>query len=453
MPALILIFTLALGSAAAFCQTRGWLWASRAGEAKYEVANDLAVDSQGNQYVVGEFVEKAVFGSVTLTSKGLEDIFVAKSDPEGNWLWAVRAGGWRADRGFAIALDGAGNVCLTGTFERDALFGAHGISSAGFGDVFVANIDSGGNWLWTVQAGGEGSDCGYGIAVDAAGSIVLTGSFEKTAAFGSQQLTSYGERDAFAAQLDSEGNWLWAVRAGGLSFDQGAGLALDSAGNAILSGSFRGDAVFGGYLLKSAGSSDVFVAKLDSSGDWLWAVQAGGTATDEGLAVALDSSGNAFLTGRVWGSAAFGSRQLVSEAAPGEGESIFVAKLDPAGNWLWAARAGESSDNRGLGIAADPAGNAYLIGLCLGDAAFGAVSLPALGKKDIFIAKLDSLGNWLWAIRAGGSGWDEARGIALDGAGNAYICGLFEADAAFGSCALSSSGNLDVCVAKLNSGK
>ncbi|MDD4309823.1 MAG: SBBP repeat-containing protein, partial [Candidatus Cloacimonetes bacterium] len=130
-------------------------------------------------------------------------------------------------------------------------------------------------WEWAVCAGGIGNDYGKAIAVDEFGNQYIIGYFGGTASFGSFTLNSAGSNDIFAVKLDPSGNLLWVVRAGGIGYDRGIGIAVDGAGNAYLTGWFYGTADFGAYTLNSSGDRDIFAAKLDPDGNFLWAIQAG----------------------------------------------------------------------------------------------------------------------------------------------------------------------------------
>ena len=456
MKSLILCFVLLCGAAVLGAQVPEWEWAVDTGGIGGGGAWSVAIDSQGNLYVTGQFGNTTTFGSHTLTANGYGDIFVAKLDPSGNWLWAVNAGGNREDLGYGIAVDDAGNACVTGYFKDTATFGSHTLTASGNTDIFVAKIDPSGNWLMAVKAGGTSGDEGYGIAVDGGENAYVTGRFEGTATFGSHTLTSDGDRDIFAAKLDPSGNWLWAVKAGGdSSYERGQDIAVDGVGNAFVTGRFYGTATFGSHTLTASGNTDIFAAKLDPSGNWLWAVKAGGTDIDYGYGIALDGTGNIYVTGEFFGTATFGSHTLTASV----GSDIFVAKLDPSGNWLMAVKAGGTSFCVGLGIVVDDAGNAYVTGRFEGTATFGSHNLTSDGDRDIFAAKLDPSGNWLWAVK-GIVGEDldvhilEGVDIVVDGVGNAYVTGMFFVTATFGSHTLASNyyAYPDIFVAKLGSG-
>ena len=306
-----------------FAQSEVWQWAKQAGGTYWDEGCDIAIDSSGNSYVTGFFKETASFGSTNLTSSGQDDIFVAKLDSSGNWLWTKQAGGTNYDGGYSIAIDSSGNSYVTGYFRGTASFGNTTLTSSGQDDIFVAKLDSNGNWLWAKKAGGTNNDEGHGIATDSSGNSYVTGYFYGTASFGSTTLTSSGDIDIFVAKLDSSGNWLWVKQAGGASTDHGNSITIDSSGNSYVTGYFYSvTASFGTTTLTSNGESDIFVAKLDSSGNWLWAKKAGGAYYDYGYSIATDSSGNCYLSGSFSGTASFGGINLTSSG----GEDIFVAK-------------------------------------------------------------------------------------------------------------------------------
>jgi len=334
---------------------------------------------------------------------------------------------------------------VTGQFYDTAIFGSHTLTSSGDSDIFVAKIDPNGNWLWAVKAGGTDIDTGYGIAVDEAGNAWVTGSFQGIASFSSHTLTTSGSSDIFAAKLDSSGNWLRAVKAGGAYFEEGYRIALDGSGNTYVTGMFQGTVSFGSRILTASGASEIFVAKLSPTGNWLWAVKAGGTGNDVGADIALDGAGNVWVTGHFQGTASFGSHTLTSSG----NIDIFVARLSPSGNWLWAVKAGGTSYDSGKSIAVDAADEAWATGVFTGTVTFGNQTLTAIGDKDIFVARLDSSGNWLWAVKAGGTGSEWGSAIALDGMGNAYGTGYFESTAYFGDHTLTTNGMRDIFVAKL----
>ena len=386
---IMLILALAAFSTLLLAQNPDWLWARNAGINTFGVTHSVstAADFAGNVYVTGTFYGTAVFGATALNSTGNGDLFIAKLSPGGDWLWAKNSGG--SARGYGIAVDAAANVYVTGCFGGTGTFGSTSLTSNGNNDVFAAKLDTNGNWLWVKSAGGVDPDYGWGIAVDAAANVYLTGHFWYTATFGATTLTSTSVSDIFIAKLDSSGNWLWARQCGGGVYgDYPLSIKVDNLSNVYLAGCFEGTTDFGSTSLTSAGYSDIFVAKLNSAGTWLWAKRAGGPNGDYAYGLALDASANAYLTGYYWYSTAFGTTNLTSSYS----SDTFVAKLNSNGNWLWAKQAGGASNDwvdMGYGIALDGANNILLAGYFAGTAAFGNLSLAGEGYWwELFVAKL-----------------------------------------------------------------
>jgi hypothetical protein len=350
----------------------------------------IDVDNSGNVYVTGVFVSGASFGSTILSNSGevTNDIFVAKLGNTGNWLWAVKAGGEDNDFGSKIAHDNAGNVYLTGYFISTATFGSTTLDNDGYEEIFVAKLDSNGTWLWAIKVGSSNSSEGVSICIFEDNPVLklyLTGYFLGNATFGAQTLNSV-YRTVFVACLTGTGSWEWAVQAVGTNTNYGNDICIDGSQNIYVTGNFKGTANFGTNTVISNGSDDIYIAKLNSSAVWQWAVSAGGAIDDNSLGVALDSDANVYITGRFRGSATFGSETLISSGD----KDIFVAKLEPGGSWLWALRAGGVGEDLSNEICPANDGSIYLAGVVSGTAGFGDITLVSAGPSDLFVAKLDT---------------------------------------------------------------
>ncbi|MFS0518943.1 beta strand repeat-containing protein [Nostoc sp. UIC 10607] len=354
-----------------------------------------------------------------------------------NVLWALQLGGIFPDAGISIAADTFGNTYVTGAFNGTATFGNTTLTSTGFGysDAFIAKFDSNNNILWAQKLGGTLTDVGLGITVDEAGNSYATGFFSGIATFGSTTLTSTGNEDAFITKLDSNGNVLWAQKLGGTESDSGLGITTDAIGNIYATGALN------------ANSSDTFIHKLDQNGNILWTKNLGGTSPDSGFGITNDKDGNTYVSGFFRGTATFGSTTLTSAG----NEDAFITKLDSSGNFLWAKSLGGISDDRGRGIIVDETGNAYFTGYFSVSATFGSTTFNSAGNADAFVAKLDNNGNTLWAKNLGGTESDEGYGIVADEVGNIYVSGLFSSTGTFGNSTLSSTGDSDAFIAKLDS--
>ncbi len=439
---LALILGLALPPAVGWGQTVEW--ARSAGGTHADLGFGIAVDAAGNSHVTGRFDRPAVFGPFTLAWVGGSDVFVAKYDSSGNVLWAQSAGGTTNEEGHGIAVDAAGNIYVTGWFRGTANFGPFTLTSAGSADIFVAKYDGVGNVLWARSAGGtSGLDWGTGIAVDAAGNSYVTGWYTGVATFGSFTLTEAGSNDIFLAKYDANGTVLWARSAGGTMQERAYGIAVGAAGDSYVTGFYNGTATFGSFQLTSTGESDIFVAKYDGSGNVLWARSGGGPSFDNGNSIGTDDAGNSYVTGEITATSTFGSFMITSA---GE-RDIFVAKYDTGGNVIWARSGGGTSADIGFGIAVDAAGNSFLTGVFSDAATFGSFTLTGAGG-DIFVAKYGGSGNVLWAQSAGGTSQDLGLAIAVDAAGDSYVTGYYVGTAMIGPFTFTSAGANEIFVAK-----
>ncbi|NLF70850.1 MAG: hypothetical protein GX575_17605, partial [Candidatus Anammoximicrobium sp.] len=413
-------------------------FALRAGSTSNDWGKGVATDAAGNVYVTGIFQGTVDFdpgaGVVNLTSSaGGEDVFVAQYTAAGALGWVRQLGASGNDEGYGIAVDGAGNVyttgCFEGTVDFDPGIGTYTLTSAGYSDVFISKLDSAGNFLWARKLGGsDWYDLGRGITFDGSGNVYTTGTFQGTADFdpgvGTYSLTSAGYNDVFVSKLDSAGNFLWARGLGGTSGEECESIVVDGSGNVYTAGTFQATVDFdpgsGSHNLTAA-NSDVFVSKLDSAGNFVWARQWGGTASDGGHDIALDGTGNLYTTG-------------VFDSGAGAYD-IFVIKLDTAGNFLWTRQMGGSTYDYGFGIAVDGGGNVYSTGFFSGAADFdpgpGTANLTSGSLRDVFVSKLDSAGNYVWAYQWGGNSYNLGEDVAVDGDGNVYTTGWFQGTADF----------------------
>jgi hypothetical protein len=409
-------------------QTEDWFWAQSGGGTGTDEGRDIARDNQGNLCVTGSFFGTATFGSFTVAASS-GGIFVAKISSTGTWLWAVSAlpaasGNLSSAR---IASDSAGNFYITGYYTGNASFGTITLSSSGYNDVFVAKLSSAGTWLWAVSAGGTGNDEGCGIVVNGSSNVYVCGYYTTTAVFGSITLTnSVPGAYAFVVKLNNTGNWLSVVDA---TASVCRNMTLDNEGNICISGTFAGDsATFGNITISGMGGT-VYFARLDSNLNWYWAKSC--TSYSGSLLVndiATDSSGKIFATGSYTG-VLYTMYELYSAGQ----SDIFVAGVDDWGYFDWGTRAGGSTQDYGRGLAIDSNGNVYITGSFNRTADFGSIPLacPNNDASDIFVAKLNSAGIFQWAKRAGGDPNDSGYGINVTDDFNLFLTGYFSSHANF----------------------
>ena len=245
----------------------------------------------------------------------------------------------------------------------------------------------------------------------------------------------------------------WATKAGGTGSGLGSDVSALPDGSSIVTGRFYGTAAFGSTTLTSdggAGSDKMFTAKMNADGTWAWATKAGGTGNSGGYGVSALPDGSSIVTGYFNGTASFGSTTLISDVY---GE-VFFAKMNADGTWAWATGAGGTSYDIGYGVSALPDGSSIVTGYFSGTATFGTTTLTSSdwNSAGVFTAKLNADGTWAWATQAGGTGFGEGYGVSALPDGSSIVTGVFGGGgtATFGSTILSSDGTNAVFTAKMN---
>jgi hypothetical protein len=312
-------------------------------------------------------------------------------------LWVRQFGGDGIDIARGITADILGNVYVSGYVE-----GAPLVTSLGGRDAFLQKFDSAGTPIWTRQFGTSNHDASWGLDADQLGNVYVAGD-----TMGTLGAANFGGQDAYLRKYDSSGNVVWTGQFGTSSSDEALKASYDGFGHVYVSGHTRGslDGTFMG------GDSDAFVAKYDDTGNLLWTRQLGSSGTEVAEGVAADSFGNVFIGGRTNGNL------VGSNAGSWDG---FISKYDASGNLSWTRQFGTAFDDRGLCVAADNFGNAYISGFTSGVLQSG---IPSTGSNDVFISKYDSAGTLLWRKQAGTGHDDIANEIASDSLGNVFITG------------------------------
>ena len=306
---LVLIFCFSIFTIELYAQAPNFIWTKRAGGVEGDYGHSIAVDSTGNSFIAGHFYGIVKFDTITLTSTGGYDLFIAKYDSSGNVLWAKQVGGIGYVEGNSIVIDKRGNSFITGYFDNSVAFETTILNSYGGEDIFIAKYNPSGKILWVKKVGGIENDCGEEISIDGSGNLYLTGSFWGTANFDNVSLTSRNGSDTFAAKYDSLGNLIWVKQPSGIGSAVGKGIATDKVGNSVVTGFFERTATFGTITLTSGSIHwpDFFIAKYDSAGNVLWAKQAGGNYTVEGSDIAINESGESIVMGSFENTVTFGN--------------------------------------------------------------------------------------------------------------------------------------------------
>jgi Calx-beta domain/Beta-propeller repeat len=344
-------------------------------------------------------------------------------------------GGSSNDQGFGIAVDSAGNAYVTGsTISSNFPVSSAPLQAtrAGVTDAFVTKLSPGGTLLYSTFLGGSGDDAGNAIAVDDAGNVYVVGTTNSTTfpVLGAFQSTLRGGNDAFVAKLDPSGSTLvYSTYLGSNTDDTGNGIALDSAGNAYVTGStasagFPNNNAVACLGTKSTGD-DAFVVMLNTTGATVGYCRfIGGSGVDAGQGIAADAAGNVWFVGTTTSS----NLPVVAAVQPtfGGGSDGFVGKLDPTGAVVYLTYLGGSGFDLAFAVAVDVAGNAYVTGSTDSiDFPMAAPLQPVLGGgDDAFVTKLNVAGTLVFSTYLGGSGDDAGNGIAVHpGDSSVFVAG------------------------------
>jgi len=406
------------------------LYSTYLGGFNNEEGYSIAVDAVGQAYVTG-YTYSTDFPTVSPIQAfgGVSDAFVTKLSAAGSLLYSTYLGGNNSDRGINIAVDAAGHAYVTGeTFSRNfPLVSPYQATFGGVTDVFVTKLSAAGSLLlYSTYLGGTGNDNGSGIAVDAAGQAYVTGVTASRDFPTVNPVQAFGGvRDAFVTKLSAAGSLLYSTYLGGNTIEEGSGIAVDTAGQAYVTGETysRDFPTVSPYQATFGGGlSDAFVTKLSAAGSLLYSTYLGGNNSDSGSGIAMDAAGQAYVTG-VTASRDFPTVSPVQ--AFGGAYDAFVTKLSAAGSLLlYSTYLGGTGNDNGSRIAVDAAGQAYVTGVTA-STDFPTVSpVQAFGGvSDAFVTKLSAAGSLLFSTYLGGSVGDVGYGIAVDAAGQAYVTG------------------------------
>lgn len=420
-------------------QNTSLLWAKSMGGYGTDKASAVTTDTQYNVISSGIFTYTVDLDPSVATydviSVGLQDIFIQKLDSSGNFLWAKTLGSSGWDMVGSVKTDAQGNVYLAGMYRGTTDFdpgpATYTVATRGDWDVFLLKLDPAGNFLWVKTFGGTDQDWVRDMVMDADSNLYMIGTYTGNVDLdpGPQVFISAG--GGYVSKFDAAGNFLWAKTMG----VDGNSVYLDAKKNIYVAGSLSGSADMdpgtGVYMLTSAGQTDIYIQKLDSLGNFIWAERFGGSSSwgEWAQGINIDQSGNVLICGVFSGTVDF-------DAGPGvatltglsSGYDSFVAKYNSAGNYMWAKRmGGPGQNNWAKGICSDTNGFVYVTGRADGSGDFdpgpAIYTLNNVGSLDIYVQKFDSLGNFVWVGNIGSTGPDEGFAIHRDRQGRIYCVG------------------------------
>lgn len=423
-------------------------WARTWGGSDDDVGYSVAVDSLGDVYVTGEFRSAFDFDPGPQTdwheSNGEYDAFLCKYDSTGRFQWALTWGGIDNDKGWSVATDSSGDVYVTGTFNDTVDFDPgpgvdehECIGTSWIGDTFLSRFDSAGAFQWARTWGGERDDTPGGVAVDGAGDIYVAGTFWGTVDFdpgpGVDEHAPVMNDGVFLTKFDPAGTHQWARTWGGTYSDYGHGIAVDTDNNIYVTGMFGFTVDFdpgdGVEERTSTDWWDVFLSKFNSSGTFLWVQTWGGGEWEQGTAVAA-GGGAVYVTGFFWVPVDFDPGTGTDIHDTNGSRDVFLSKFDSDGAYQWVRTWGGGAWDESQALDADQYGNVHVAGFFTGTVDFdpgtGIVEHTSVGADDAFVSKLFPDGSLDWARTWGGTLDDSAWGVCLDGMGNVCVTGAFE---------------------------
>ena len=373
--------------------------------------------------------------------------------------WAKSFGGIEHDTGYSIAIDSNNNIYSTGFFNDAVDFDPgtdeFNLISNGNKDIFIQKLDPSGNLIWVKSIGGAFEDIGFSIIVDSNDDVYLTGSFNTTVDFdpglGTYNLTANFGQDIFLLKLNSNGEFIWAQSYDESGSPYGRSLFIDTLNNIYLIGK--------GW--NNSGVTTIYASKIDPLGTSIWTRElfSSDFFPNIGHSIYVDINNNVYMTGYYNGTIDFDSGSGTTNLTSNGGDDIFVLKLNTNGDFMWAKSFG-GTKNRDIGesITGDPFGNVYITGRFQDTVDFnpgsGIDNFNSNGGEDIFLLKLDSNGNYLWNKTFGSTSSDWGQSVIVGAENNIYLTGFFGETVDFDSSSnianLTSNGQSDIFILKLD---
>jgi hypothetical protein len=420
----------------------------------------VAVDAGGSIFTAGRFTGTANLGGGNVPSGNGYDIYIAKYDGDSTYRWAKHFNSNNIQsRTTAMAVDGGGNVLVTGSFFNTLDFGAPCAPiSAISQDTFIVKLSSSGTCVWARNFTSNNMDGGAALAVDGSNNVIVAGGFQGTLDFGSGVILtghSSSQSDIYLAKFNSSGGIVWAHNYSGTTNNGQTvyDVATDSSGNIAMTGAFKATVDFcapgpacpltAANNPISGPSNDTFIAKYTSGGVAVWVKSFGESqgAEQVGQAVAFDGAGNILATGYAGGDLNFGTGVVRFIGSL----DLYVAKIASDGTTTWVRRYGAVGyDQYAYDLAVDSGSNVVIAGKTSGPVDFGSGPLPNpdgfSGRTNALGLKLSPSGSYVWVKSSGDNWFQSSRSVATDGSANAIFAGVFASTIDFGNAPMSSPG-------------
>jgi len=442
-----------------FSQNSTDSWVQGIGGKLNEAGKAICVGENGKVFVTGYFADTVDFDpglkKFNLFSTKTSDVFILCLDSLGNLIWAKQIGGLLDDYSSGIKTDSEGNVYICGSYQGTVDFDpglkSFKLSAVGGKDIFIVKLNNNGDFIWAKSMGGSGDDIVNGLVLNEHADIITSGQYNSS--FSNKPDFDPGPAvynlpaaigdDVFVSKLDKNGNFIWAKNFSGDDSQVANAISIDLADNICIVGWYRISIDFSpsagtAKLFAPGHFENVFVCKLDSDGNYIWAKSMGGkNSTGIAYAVINDNNNNVIISGEFnsFLDFDFDPGPNFNTLNPRGYQDIFICKLDSMGNYIWAKSIGSGSTDISYGIVVDKFGNIYNTGITGGKADFDPASATFnskfYGGWDGFVNKLNSSGEFQWNYSFGGSSDDYGLAVTVDQNGMVYTTGSFKELAEF----------------------
>ncbi|SFT87745.1 gliding motility-associated C-terminal domain-containing protein [Lishizhenia tianjinensis] len=411
---------------------------TKASSSAIDEALDVETDNAGNSYLTGFVGGQSNFGGLTTNAYGGQDIFVAKMNNAGNFLWVKTFGGSGAERGLDLDIDNNGNVYITGYFFGTANFGTISLSStSGSRDLFVAKLNgTNGNVVWANKVGGTDAETGHSVTCDNLGNVIVAGQFEGSLTLGSNTYTTPTNTSTgspasaiLLIKYNSSGALVWS-KAGISNFNNKAvAVDHDASNNLYITGNFSDNLTIDGVTISNQQLNAGYTAKFSAAGTLDWFRKIVGNPISP---IDLKINGSDLLvTGDFQGDLIYYGASSNETLTTYYSNNFFLLKTSTAGNYVWGETIGSNNPLSVRALALSGNSESYLTGTfeCNLEEIrpnYGTALWTSIGGNDIFVMKFNAAGTQQWDRHQGGLDDDMTHGISLNGTNNPVVCGSFK---------------------------
>lgn len=459
----LLLLLLVSGLAGSFAQTYHWIQTIRPGGNEHPW--DITVDNYNHLYATGRVKFMSIFGDgsnidTTLGIGAETDVFLAKYTLDGQLLWVRRDGSTLGDWGRAVSTDLQGNIVVTGDFSDTASFAPFTIYGLGNNvrNIFIAKYDSSGNCLWAKAAGYTTPHSrGYGITCDSLGNIYVTGHISGPSNFDGKPFGTLNKNLPFIAKFSPAGNCIWVKTLAAQYSGEGYDIKFGKSGDLYLTGRYVGTMTINSVTYPGTPTwGEVFVARMDTAGNFQWVKIATGTYQTASYGLAVDTSENVYITGTFADNINFGTTTLnavyysATAATANAAADIFLAKYTSAGTFQWARAIGGKSYDEPEGLVCTKSGK-VIVGTSVEDTVMfdSNVIVTSADTVNSLILSYDGSGNLLWYDLKGGTTNTQCHSVTVDSDDNIYMAGAWEGTAYFDSFTLVAGNGFDGIIARI----